>query len=109
MMPPCTQPRCRRRLSSRFAAFSGQFFEPFIPVLTVNDSAEEPERLSDVAAIEADVLARGPRVFPDPLAEVAWLAEDVGRMAGLWDFDDHTIFKIEDVFVSEQIHCSGAI
>src|SRR5580704_2605558 len=86
-----------------------EFFQPFGPVLSMNDAAEEPERFGNVVAVEPDVLPGRLGILPHPLLDIVWLCEDVGRMTGLRHLDDYRFLEIENVFVTEHVHRSRAL
>ena len=55
----------------------------------MNDAAKEPERFSDIVAVEPDLLTGRLSILPHPLLDIVWLCEDVGRMTGLRHLDDY--------------------
>src|SRR5579862_5328452 len=86
-----------------------KLFQPFGLVLAMNNATHEPERFGNVGAVEPNALTGGLGVLPHPLLDIVWLCEDVGCMTGLRHLDDYGFLELENVFVTEHVHRSGAL
>jgi len=77
----------------RLANLHAKLFHPLGFVLAVHDATEETESLSNVVAVESDVLPGGLRILPHPIRYIGRFREHIGRVPRLRYLDDHRFFE----------------
>src|ERR1017187_1853447 len=85
----------RRRAVRRLADSATQLLEPFRFILSVNNSAEEPQRFGSIVTIEADVPPRCLGILPDPVLHISRPRKHVGGVSSLGHLDDYRLLEIE--------------
>ena len=78
-------------------------------VIPMDNAADEPQVLSNVVAIEPNVLAGGFGVLPYPFGYGRRLGESVCCVARSRNLHGHRSLQVKNVFIPEEKHCPGTL